>query len=101
MYPVIFPTAERPIGTKGCKEKGVSGEILTDRLVKSKNGGILMSERKYRVRAECPQCACGDISFLGPEKLREKFIGNEDEIEVTCPLCATKHKGKIEFEEKE
>ncbi|MBW1998905.1 MAG: hypothetical protein JRJ29_13200 [Deltaproteobacteria bacterium] len=55
-----------------------------------------MSKKKYRVRAECPQCACGDISFLGPEKLREKFIGNEEEIEILCPLCGTKHKGKVE-----
>ena len=40
-----------------------------------------MSKKKYKVRAECPACSCGDVSFLGPEKLREKFIGNEDEIE--------------------
>ena len=58
-----------------------------------------MSDKKYMVRAECPQCACGDISFLGPEKLREKFIGSEEEIEVTCPVCGTKHKGKIEERE--
>jgi len=58
----------------------------------------LMSKKKYRVRAECPACACGDITFLGPEKLREKFIGDEKEIEVTCPMCATKHKGKVEEE---
>jgi hypothetical protein len=58
-----------------------------------------MSEKKYRVRAECPHCACGDVSFLGPEKLREKFIGNEDEIEILCPLCGTKHKGYVEVVE--
>lgn len=55
-----------------------------------------MSKKKYMVRAECPQCACGDVSFLGPEKLREKFIGNEEEIEILCPYCGTKIKGKIE-----
>jgi hypothetical protein len=59
-----------------------------------------MSKRKYRVRAECPSCACGDVTFLGPEKLREKFIGDEKEIDILCPLCGTKHKGKVE-EEKE
>ncbi|MEJ2726535.1 MAG: hypothetical protein P8175_18235 [Deltaproteobacteria bacterium] len=58
-----------------------------------------MSEKKYKVRAECPHCACGDISFLGSEKLQEKFIGNKEEIEITCPLCGTKHKGKVEQEE--
>ena len=57
-----------------------------------------MSRRKYTVRAECPQCACGDVTFLGPEKLREKFIGDEKEIDILCPLCGTKQKGKVEEE---
>lgn len=60
-----------------------------------------MSKRKYRVRAECPQCACGDITFLGPERLREKFIGDEKEIEILCPYCGTKIKGKVEETEGE
>jgi len=59
-------------------------------------GGSIMSKKKYTVRAECPQCACGDISFLGPDKLRDKFIGDEKEIDILCPLCGTKHKGKVE-----
>jgi hypothetical protein len=58
-----------------------------------------MSKRKYKVKAECPQCACGDVTFLGPDKLREKFIGKEEEIEITCPACGTKHKGKVEHVE--
>jgi hypothetical protein len=58
-----------------------------------------MSKRKYSVRAECPACACGDVSFLGPEKLREKFIGNEEEVDILCPHCGTKIKGKVEIEE--
>jgi len=56
-----------------------------------------MSKRKYRVRAECPACACGDVAFPGPETLREKFIGDEKEIEILCPMCGTKHKGKFGF----
>jgi Zn finger protein HypA/HybF involved in hydrogenase expression len=60
----------------------------------------VMSKKKYTVRAECPACACGDVSFLGPEKLSQKFIGDEKEIEILCPMCGTKHKGKVE-EEKE
>jgi hypothetical protein len=55
-----------------------------------------MSKRKYRVRAECPHCACGTISHLSPEYLRETFIGDEKEIDVVCPLCATKTKGAVE-----
>lgn len=55
-----------------------------------------MSEKKYRVRAECPQCACGAISHISEEALRDKFIGDENEIDVLCPLCGTKHKGTLE-----
>jgi hypothetical protein len=58
-----------------------------------------MSKRKYKVKAECPACACGDITFLAPDTLREKFIGKEEEIEITCPACGTKHKGKVEHVE--
>ncbi len=60
-----------------------------------------MSKRQYNVRAECPQCACGDISFVGPERLRAKFIGDEKEIDILCPMCGTKTKGKLEVAEKE
>ena len=55
-----------------------------------------MPKKKYRVRAECPACACGSISHISPETLREKFIGDEKEIDILCPLCGTKHKGKVE-----
>jgi hypothetical protein len=55
-----------------------------------------MAEKKrYQVRGQCPQCACGDVSFLGPEKLKEKYIGPEQEMEILCPACGTKHKGKL------
>jgi len=58
-----------------------------------------VSKKKYTVRAECPACACGDVSFLGPENLREKFIGNEEEVNILCPHCGTKIKGKVETED--
>ncbi len=58
-----------------------------------------MSDKKYSVRAECPNCACGSINHLSPETLSEKFIGDEKEIDVLCPLCGTKHKGKIKEDE--
>jgi len=60
-----------------------------------------MSEKKYRVRAECPACACGSISHINPETLQEKFIGDEKEIDILCPLCGTKHKGKLEEAEQD
>ena len=58
-----------------------------------------MSQKKYRVRAECPACACGTVSQIDPDKLRQKFIGDEKEIEVLCPMCGTKHIGRVEKEE--
>ena len=53
-------------------------------------------KKRYVVRGECPQCACGDVSFLGPETLREKYIGPENEMEILCPACGARHKGKVE-----
>ena len=55
-----------------------------------------MSGKKYKVRAECPFCACGTVSQLSAETLRSKFIGDEKEIDILCPLCAKKVKGKVE-----
>ena len=36
--------------------------------------------------------------FLGPETLKAKFIGDEKEIDILCPMCGTKTKGKLEEE---
>lgn len=58
-----------------------------------------MSEKKYKVRAECPACACGTVSHLSPEILRKKFIGDEKEVDILCPMCGTKHKGELTQEE--
>ena len=55
----------------------------------------MAKKKRFEVRAECPACACGDVSSLDPEKLREKFIGDEKEIDVLCPMCGTKHKGHL------
>ena len=55
----------------------------------------MSKKKRFEVHAECPACACGDISFIAPEKMREKFIGDEKEIDITCPMCGTKHKGTV------
>ena len=59
----------------------------------------MSKKKRVVVHAECPACACGDISFIPPEKMREKFIGDEKEIDVLCPLCGTKHKGTVSEKE--
>jgi hypothetical protein len=50
---------------------------------------------RHMVRGECPQCACGDVSFIVPEVMKEKYIGPGEEVEILCPSCGTKHKGKL------
>ena len=61
-----------------------------------------MEKRKrHVVKGECPQCACGDVSFLPPETMKEKYIGPEEEIEILCPNCGAKHKGKLVVEEED
>jgi hypothetical protein len=59
-----------------------------------------MARKKVVVHAECPACACGDISFIPPEKMKEKFIGNKAEVDILCPMCGTKTSGKVEEEKK-
>jgi Zn ribbon nucleic-acid-binding protein len=56
----------------------------------------MAKKKRYLVRAECPQCACGDVTFLGPEELQKRFIGDEKELEILCPLCGAKTTGKVE-----
>ena len=59
-----------------------------------------MEKKKRRmVRGQCPQCACGDVSFIPPEKMKEKYAGPEDQIEILCPSCGTKMSGKLVAEE--
>ena len=60
-----------------------------------------MSKRRFKVRAECPACACGSIDHMTPEELRERFIGDEKDIEITCPRCGTKHKAEVTETEEE
>ncbi len=59
-----------------------------------------MTKKRVVVHAECPQCACGDISFIPPEEMKEKFIGNAKEVEILCPTCGTKTTGKVSEEKK-
>lgn len=60
-----------------------------------------MAKKRHMVHGECPQCACGDVSFVAPEKMLEKYIGPETEVEILCPSCGTRHKGKmVEVDEK-
>ena len=61
----------------------------------------MTKKTRHVVRGECPQCACGDVSFIPSETIREKYIGSEEEMEIMCPTCGTKHKVKLVVEEVE
>jgi hypothetical protein len=59
-----------------------------------------MSKKRFVVRSECPACVgCGTITNISPEVMREKFIGDQKQIDVLCPMCGTKHKGTLHEEE--
>ncbi len=53
-----------------------------------------MAKKRVVVHAECPACAGGDVSFIPPEKMREKIIGNHKEIDILCTMCGTKTTGR-------
>ena len=57
-------------------------------------------KKRHMVHGQCPQCACGDVSFVPSEEMKEKYSGPEEQIEILCPSCGTKISGKL-TEEKE
>ncbi|GKT09497.1 hypothetical protein [Desulforhabdus sp. TSK] len=59
----------------------------------------MAKKERHIVRGECPHCACGDVSFIPSETMKEKYIGPDNEVEILCPTCGTKHKGKLVIEE--
>jgi len=61
----------------------------------------MTKKQRHIVKGQCPQCACGDVSFIPSEKMREKYIGPQEEMEILCPTCGTKHKGQLVVEEVE
>ena len=57
----------------------------------------MVKKKRFRVRAECPECACGDMSEFLPENWQEKYkLEGEEGPEVTCPECGLRLKGKVE-----
>jgi RNase P subunit RPR2 len=61
-----------------------------------------MKKKERRiVRGRCPQCACGDVSFIPPEEMQVKYIGPEEQVEILCPSCGATIKGNMEHEHTE
>jgi hypothetical protein len=61
----------------------------------------MAKRQRHTVHGECPQCACGDVSFIASETMKEKYIGSPEEVEILCPSCGTKHKGKLVVQDEE
>jgi hypothetical protein len=61
----------------------------------------MAARKRHLVKGQCPQCACGDITFIPSETMREKYAGPPEEIEILCPSCGAKLKGELVVEEEE
>jgi len=59
----------------------------------------MAKKQRHLVRGQCPQCACGDVSFIPSETMKEKYIGPEQEIEILCPPVEQNTRGTLVVEE--
>lgn len=57
-------------------------------------------KKRQMVHGQCPQCACGDVSFIPSEEMKKKYAGPQDQVEILCPSCGTTIEGKLVEEEK-
>jgi RNase P subunit RPR2 len=54
----------------------------------------MAKQKRYEVRATCPNCACGTISDMSAEEIRAKTIDG-DKLEINCPECMELHRANI------
>jgi ssDNA-binding Zn-finger/Zn-ribbon topoisomerase 1 len=81
------------------QERNIRGKKQSDQRRRIK---MSKSKKRFIVRSACPACAgCGTLPNISPEVLREKFIGDEKEIDILCPMCGTKHKATVEEDKSE
>ena len=52
-----------------------------------------------KVRAECPDCACGYVGHMTADELKERAA--TDEVDLSCPVCGMIHLSREEIEEQE
>ncbi len=53
-----------------------------------------MSKKRYQVKAECPNCACGTVSDMSAEEIKARTIDG-DNLEINCPECMEVHKANV------
>ena len=54
-------------------------------------------ESRFTVRAEHPDCACGDVGHMTVDELKRQLTG--EEISLACPACGQVHLTRSEIEE--
>ncbi len=59
-----------------------------------------MEKKRRMVRGQCPQCACGDVSFIPPEKMKEKYTGPKEEIKFRVRAAARRSRENLKQDEK-
>ena len=56
-----------------------------------------MTRKRFKVRAENPDCACGDVGHMTVDELKKHLTG--DEVNLACPACGQVHLTQSEIEE--
>ncbi len=54
---------------------------------------------RFKVRAETPDCACGDVGHMTVDELKNQLTG--EEISLACPACGQVHLTRSEIAELE
>ena len=63
--------------------------------IKPKGGrSMTTAEKKGMRRSDCSFRVCGKMIHRDPKPSREKVIGDEEQIHISCPFCVAKKKGK-------
>ncbi|MEW5723083.1 MAG: hypothetical protein AB1896_08255 [Thermodesulfobacteriota bacterium] len=63
----------------------------------------MAKKKRFQVRVECPECACGAVDHMLEDNWREKYKTGADpmEIEIACPGCGTMLKAPVSEREVE
>ena len=53
-----------------------------------------MAEKRYEIKAACPQCGCSAVSHLSAEEIKERF-GDVPNVEMECGECMLKYETTV------
>jgi hypothetical protein len=52
-----------------------------------------MPDKKYRIKAACPQCGCSGVTVLSAEEMKERY-GELPNMELECGECMLKYQAE-------